>query len=262
MNNIEISIMLSYLGYLFLNGNIDSIKYLYQNIWMESPPLVRTISELQDCLTSAEIENDRGKLYSAEFLYYWAMTCIGEQSPLIFKDLGTAKACLESIQRIVPMAQARLAYIELLQSTESARSSENVARMDVLRRWANKHDLFSRIVLAKIIFYSFLQEAKEVEADVHTMPLRVKQLLEFPCQQGHPVAIRFWNDVCSFIGAPGAMLDASHVNPDVLFDFKTSANMQIGPQTLQRNGLYLHDRCAISRNGICSQSDLNRIIPL
>lgn len=227
MNGIIISIMLSYLGHLFLSGNIDSIKYLYRNIWTESPPLLKTISELQGCLTSIEIESAQGRLYSAEFLYYWAMICIGEQSPLIFKDLGTAKACLESIQHIVPMTQARLAYIELLQSTESARSSENVARMDVLRQWANKRDLFSRIVLAKIIFYSFLQEAKEAEADVHTMPLKVRQLLEFPCQQGHPVAIRFWNDVCSFIGAPRAMLDVSHVNADVLFDFKTSANMQI-----------------------------------
>ena len=224
MNGIIISIMLSYLGHLFLSGNIDSIKYLYRNIWTESPPLLKTISELQGCFTSVEIISDYDKLYSAEFLYYWAMICIGEQSPLIFKDLGTAEACLKKIQHTIPIAEARLAYIELLQSPESARSSENVTRMDVLRRWANKHDLFSRIVLAKITFYSYLEEA---ETDVHTLPIRVKQLLELPCQQGHPVAIRFWNDICSFIKAPGAMLNASHVNADVLFDFKTSANMQI-----------------------------------
>ena len=224
MNNIEISIMLSYLGFLFLNGNIDSIKYLYRNIWTENPPLIKTISELQGCLTSMEIESAQGRLYSAEFLYYWAMICIGEQSPLIFKDLRTAETCLKIIQRTVPIAKARLAYIELLRSTEPARSSANVARLEVLRIWANNHDLFSRIVLAKIAFYSYLEEA---ETDVHTMPLKVKQLLELPCQQGHPVAIRFWNDVCFFIGAPGAMLNASHVNADVLYDFKTSANMQI-----------------------------------
>ena len=227
MNNIEISIMLSYLGYLFLNGNIDSIKYLYRTIWKELPPLIKTISELQDCLTPVEIERDKGKLYSAEFLYYWAMICIGEQSPLIFKDLGTAKTCLRKIQHTVPIAEARLAYIELLRSTEPARSSANVARLDILRQWANNHDLFSRIVLAKIVFYNFLQEAETAETDVHAMPIKVRQLIERPCQEGHPVAIRFWNDVCSFIGIPGAMLDASHVNPDVLYDFKTSANMQI-----------------------------------
>ena len=95
MNNIEISILLSYLGFLFLNGNLDSIKYLYRNIWTESPPLIKTISELQGCLTSMEIESAQSKLYSAEFLYYWAMICIGEQSPLIFKDLGTAETCLK-----------------------------------------------------------------------------------------------------------------------------------------------------------------------
>ena len=90
------------------------------------------------------------------------MICIGEQSPLIFKDLGIAETCLKKIQHTVPIAEARLAYIELLQSNEPARSSANAAR-----------------------------------------------------------------DVCSFIGVPGAMLDASHVNADVLYDFKTSANMQI-----------------------------------
>lgn len=157
------------------------------------------------------------------------MVCIGEQSPLIFKDLGTAETCLKMIQHTAPIAKARLAYIGLLRSTEPARSDANVARLEVLRIWANDHDLFSRIALAKIAFYSYLQEAEAAETEVHAMPLRVKQLLELPCQQGHPVAIRFWNDVCSFIEAPGAMLDASHVNADVLYDFKTSANMQIGP---------------------------------
>ena len=259
MNNILIGFMLSYLGYLFLNGNIESIKYLYRNIWTESPPLIKTISELQGWLTSIEIESVPGRLYSAEFLYYWAMICIGEQSPLIFKNLGTAETCRKIIQDTVPIAKARIAYIELLRSNEPARSNANVARLDILRGWANKHDLFSRIVLAKITFYSYLEEA---ETDVHALPLKVRQLIERPCQERHPVATRFWNDVCSFIGVPGAMLDASHINADVLYDFKTSANMQIGPQTLQRNGLFLHDRCAISRNGICSQSGLNRITPL
>ena len=227
MNNIEISIMLSYLGFLFLNGNIDSIKYLYRNIWTENLPLIKTISELQGCLTSMEIESAQGRLYSAEFLYYWAMICIGEQSPLIFKDLGTAGTCLKMIQHTIPIAKARLAYIELLRSNKPARSSDNVARLEVLRIWANRRDLFFRIVLAKIVFYSYLQEAETAGTDVRAIPIRVRQLLELPCQQGHPVAIRFWNDVCSFIGAPGATLNASHVNPDVLYDYKASANMQI-----------------------------------
>ena len=229
MNNILIGSMLSYLGYLFLNGNIESIKYLYRNIWTESPPLIKTISELQGWLTSIEIESVPGRLYSAEFLYYWAMICIGEQSPLIFKDLGTAETCLKMIQHTVPIAKPRLAYIELLQSNEHARSSANIDRLEVLRIWANKRDLFSRIALAKIVFYSYLQEAEAAETEVYAMPLRVRQLLELPCQQGHPVAIRFWNDMCSFIEVPGAMLNASHVNADVLYDFKTSANMQIRP---------------------------------
>lgn len=130
------------------------------------------------------------------------MICIGEQSPLIFKDLGTAETCLKIIQHTVPIAKARLAYVELLRSNEPARSSANVARLDVLRIWAKKHDLFSRIVLAKIVFYSYLQEEETAETDVHALPIKVKQLLERPCQEGHPVAIRFWNNVCSFIGAP------------------------------------------------------------
>ena len=43
MNSINISIMFSYLGYLFLSGNIEPIKYLYRNIWAESPPLIKTV---------------------------------------------------------------------------------------------------------------------------------------------------------------------------------------------------------------------------
>ena len=58
------------------------------------------------------------------------------------------------------------------------------------------------------------------------------------------------------------MLDASHVKADVLYDYKTSANMQIGPQTLRHNGLRLHSGCANSINVICNQQGLNRITPL
>lgn len=213
----RLSIAFSYLGKLVLDGNVEAVKFLYGNIWGESPPLIRTIGELQGCLTSVEVEHDMDRLYSTEFLYYWAMICIGEQSPLIFKDLGTAEACFKIIWHAVPMVEARLAYIELLKTTDPAKAECNVARLDVLRRWANKHDLFSRIVLAKISFFSFLQEELN---GADELPVRMMQLLELPCQLGHPVAIRFWNDMCSYLGNPRAMLDARLINADILYDFK------------------------------------------
>lgn len=41
------------------------------------------------------------------------------------------------------------------------------------------------------------------------------ELLELPCQEGYPVAIRFWNDMCSFIGDPGAIPDTSRISANI-----------------------------------------------
>ena len=219
------SLVFSYLGQQLLQGNIEVAKFLYGNTWTELPPLIRTISELQGHLTAPEVVKDHGELYGTEFLYYWGMTCLGEQSPLVTRDLGTAEACFKKIKSSVPLAEARLAYIELLQSTEPAKSGSNVARLEVLRRWANRQDLFSRIVLAKISFYSFLCEEWSNSSELPTKTLR---LLQLPIQRGHPVAIRFWNDVCSCLGNLEATLHPSRIRSDTLYDFKAAATMQMG----------------------------------
>lgn len=222
----NLSLIFSYLGQQLLQGDIEVVKFLYSNTWTESPPLIRTISELQGCLTAAEVVNDHKGVYSIEFLYYWGMLCLGEQSPLIVKDLGTAKACFSKIRSSVPLAESRLAYIELQQSTEPAKSEDNVIRLDVLRRWANRQDLFSRIALAKISFYSFF--CSEL-ADGAKLPIKAIRLLELPLQEGHPVAIRLWNDVCSCLGRPEKIQGSCRVNADVLYDLKKTANMQLTP---------------------------------
>lgn len=68
MNSTEkISVAYSYLGKLLLEGNVEVVKFLYGNLWEESPPLIRTVSELQECLTSKKIYDSKG-LYSPEFL--------------------------------------------------------------------------------------------------------------------------------------------------------------------------------------------------
>lgn len=218
------SLVFSYLGQQLLRGDIEVAKFLYSNTWTEMPPLIRTISELQGHLTAAEVTKDHTELYSTEFLYYWGMTCLGEQSPLVTKDLGTAEACFRKIKSSVPMVEARLAYIELLQSTEPNKSESNAARLEVLRRWANQQDFFSRIVLAKISFYGFLCEER---SDSSELPAKAVRLLELPVQKGHPVAIRFWNDVCSCLGGPVVTPDPSRIHSDTLYDFKASAKMQI-----------------------------------
>ena len=217
MNSTEkISVAYSYLGKLLLEGNVEVVKFLYGNLWEESPPLIRTVSELQECLTSKKIYDSKG-LYSPEFLYYWGMICLGEQSPLITQELEVAKICFHAVKDVVPHAEARLAYIKLLQSTEPAKSESNVRRLAVLRQWSSKRDLFSRIVLARISFYAFLCEEQPESSE---LPITTLWLLELPCQRGHPVAIRFRNDVYTCTGNPERTLDKRLVRVSALYDFE------------------------------------------
>lgn len=231
----EISRKCSWLGDAVLQGNVDALKNIYRIVYQENPAIIEMISLLQNCITSVEIENDHGGIYNPEFLYYWGMTCLGEQSTLVYKNIEVARNCFEKILNTVPIAEARLAYIELLGSDEPAKSESNVKRIDILRRWAGKQDLFSRIVLARIVFDRFLDEAEENnlelshkvldenEKEVLELPLRVIQLLQLPCSLRHPVAVRFWNEIMDYIGTVSAMnmmIDATYMNEGVLYDYK------------------------------------------
>lgn len=193
------------------------------------------IGLLQDCITSVEIEADCGAIYNHEFLYYWGMTCLGEQSTLVYKNIDIARNCFKKIKGIVPNAEARLAYIGLLGSDEPTKSEDNVKRIDTLRRWARKQDLFSRIVLARIVFDQFLKELEENDSEVShgnisvqeemgvELPLRAIQLLKLPCNLGHPVAVKFWNEAVEYIGSPSALkwkLDDACINAATLCDYK------------------------------------------
>ena len=240
MNDMEIIERIkmagSLLGYRILSGDVNALSSLYGSIWQENPPLIKIVSQLQESITADEIRKDTTGKYSPEYLYYWGMTCLGEQSHLIFKDIGTAESCFRKICDIVPNADARLAYIGLLKSDEPAKSEKNVRRIDTLRRWAGKQDLFSSIVLARIVFYQFLNEYEtnnsessnmvfdENEVQNSELPLKVVQLLRLPCQYGHPVAVRFWNEVLDCIGTPAALnqkIDTGYVNGNILYDYKS-----------------------------------------
>lgn len=232
------NIVYSCLGRRVLLGDITAVKYLYGQIWKECPALIRTISLLQLVLTVGEIENDVGEIYCPEFLYYWGMICVGEQSSLILKDLDTAEYCFQKIVDRMPKVRARLAYIGLLKSDDLIKSELNVEKLDALRRWAGQGDIFSSIVLAKITFYQFLlvhQADNSEMTDALELPARTLRLLDYPCQKGHPVAIRFYNAVMECIGTPEAMgmrIDESNIIINSLFDFETAANIQIGCYTL------------------------------
>jgi hypothetical protein len=217
----QISVAYSHLGHRFLLGDVETARFLYGNAWRESPPLIKTISQLQLCLTAAEIEKDAAGVYCDEFLYYWGMIGIGEVSRLISKDIGAAMICFKKIIKNIPKAEARLAFIGLLVSEEPNKSENNVARLEVLRHWASKKDFFSWIVLSKIIFYQFLEEKQE---DNFEPPIRVLRLLTSPCQMGHPVAIKFYNEMVDHmvsIGASNAYykhIDESCIVTDSLYD--------------------------------------------
>lgn len=231
----KISMKCSYVGHEIINGNAEALKKIYGNVWRENPAIIEMISSLQNCITSVEIEDDHGRIYNPEFLYYWGMICLGEQSPLVYKSIEIAGNCFKKILDTVPNAEARLAYIGLLGSDEPAKSESNVKRIDTLRRWAGKQDLFSRIVLARIIFDRFLSEAEEnnpkVSCDVLgdnerkilELPLKAIQLLQLPCRLRHPVAVRFWNEIMEYTGTSSAMnmmIDTTYMNEGILYDYK------------------------------------------
>lgn len=234
---LQTSALCSRLGHLVLSGSTEAVRLLYGHLWMEHPALVRTISQLQNCLTSVEVERYADECYSPEFLYYWGMLCLGEQSPLIMRDLGTARTCFQKIEEMAPVVKARLAYIDLLQSDQPAKSRCNTARIETLRKCgAYQRDMFSSIVLSKITFYSFLEQKQENSVDsldfaVSELPIRSIRLLEWPCQKGHPVAIRFWNSMIGCLQCPMEAMPArcpeTLIRPQTLYDFETPANMQI-----------------------------------
>lgn len=231
----KISRLGSWVGHKIINGNVEALKNIYGIVWRENPAIIEMISLLQNCVTSVEINDDYNGIYNPEFLYYWGMICLGEQSPLVYKNIEIAGSCFEKILNIVPNAEARLAYIGLLDSDEPARSDSNVKRIDTLRRWAGKQDLFSRIALARISFEQFLDKAEENnqkishdtlddnERETSKLPLKVIQLLQLPCSLHHPVAVRFWNEIMDYLGTSSAMnmmIDIACVNEGVLYDYK------------------------------------------
>lgn len=210
----DISDACSYIGQKIILGNTTAVKQIYINLSKENPALIKLFSQLQECLTTVEIANDT-EIYNDEFLYYWGMSNLGETSNLIFKDLGTAETCFKKVRKKVPKAEARLAFIELLKSDEPAQSELNVNRIDKLRQWAGKGDFFSMIILSKIVFFSFLEEGQT------EMPVKALRLLETPCRAGHPVAIRFYNEMLAFQNNM-TVSDISNdfkVNPFILYDF-------------------------------------------
>lgn len=224
--NSRVNVIYSYLGRQILSGNTEAVKWIYGNAWKESPPLIETVRMLQECLTSSEIQKNIGK-YNNKFLYYWGMLNLGEVSNLIFRDLGTAEICLKKVKKVFPNAEARLAYIKLLKSNEPPKCESNVMRLDTLRRCAAKHDLFSRIVLSKIMFYQFLGEDMEDDSE---LPIRMYHLLERPCQMGHPVAIRFWNEVLDYTEPSNALemrINETKIDEEALYDFIHEKCVQI-----------------------------------
>lgn len=230
----KISKWCSLLGHAIIQGDVEILKNIYGIVWRENPAIIEIISSLQNCITSSEIEADHSGIYNSEFLYYWGMMCLGEQSSLVYKNIETARNCFKKLLNTVPNVEARLAYIGLLCSDEPAKSEDNVKKIDTLRRWAGKQDLFSRIVLARIVFEQFLSETEEKNSEssckdsdenkILELPIKVIQLLQLPCSLYHPVAVRFWNEIMDYIGTASALnmrIDTTYMNEGILYDYKS-----------------------------------------
>ena len=220
MDRERLELLYSMLGHKILSGDEDALEYLYVRAWRESPALLRIISLLQQNLTAGDIAKAEDGRYSTEFYYYWGMLNLGEQSSLIFKDTDITQNCFNKIRSVVPQVDARLAYLGLLNSDESANSDVNVRRIDRRRQCAGRQDFFSQIIIVKIIFYHFIDEQEN--AEISEIPLKVWQYLERPCYLGHPVAVRFWNELLAYIGTPEAMnwrLGNIQIRENLLYDF-------------------------------------------
>lgn len=221
MDREQLGLLYSMLGYKILSGDEEALEYLYVRAWRESPALLRLISLLQQNLTANDIAKAEDGRYSTKFYYYWGMLNLGEQSSLIFKDTDIAQNCFKRIRSVVPQVDARLAYIGLLNSDEPASSDENVRRIDRLRQCACRQDFFSQIVLAKIIFYQFIDE-QERNDEISELPTKMSYYLGLLCRLGHPVAVRFWNELLAYIGTPEAMnrrLENIQIREELLYDF-------------------------------------------
>lgn len=171
MDREQLELLYSMLGHKILSGDEDALEYLYVSAWRESPALLRIISLLQQNLTASDIAKAEDGRYSTKFYYYWGMLNLGEQSSLIFKDTDIAQNCFDKIRKVVPQVDARLAYLGLLNSDEPANSDENIRRIDRLRQCAGRQDFFSQIIIAKIIFYHFIDEQKNDV--ISELPLKV-----------------------------------------------------------------------------------------
>lgn len=221
-NNKNISAAYSYLGHKCLSfGDVEAVKFLYGNTCYENPALIKTISLLQDCLTVNKIFTNNRNTYGDEFLYYWGMINLGWTSRLIVKNLDMAAACFEKIEKTRAKVEARLSFIDLLLSDENYKSDDNSRRLGVLREWAGKQDMFSRIILSKIAYFSFLNEKQP--GDLEQLPLRALRLLEIPCHQGHPEAIKLYkaildNENKSAVDTPSASV-YNYINIACLYDY-------------------------------------------
>ena len=52
-------------------------------------------------------------------------------------------------------------------------------------------------------FYHFIEE-QERNDEISELPLKMWHYLELPCRLGHPVSVRFWNELLAYIGTPEA----------------------------------------------------------
>ena len=199
---------------------------MYKESCFNKPPVIDTVNSIQLGITKTEIEEDALSRYSNEFLYYWGMICLGEQSHFIYRNLSTSKACFSKIKSEVHKARSRLAYIRLLETKEPNNEAKNVKCIETLRKWAGKGDVFSRIALTKI---SYGMSSKIDSVDEPAISNHVQALIKPPCQVGHPVAIRFFNSVIedavnsgdgkSYKSFIPKYLDECNIDTNALYDF-------------------------------------------
>jgi hypothetical protein len=219
----QISLLYSALAHRCTQGDTEVMRYLYGKICFNPPALIKTINFLQLHLTPLELQDGE---YSSEFLYYWGLACMGELSKFVEKNLETAKACFQLVKDDVPLARARLAFIELLQSTEPHKSEKNTCSINVLREYAAMRDTFSMTALARIIYEHFLMERLESglkKPCSSELPVRALNLLDYPLESGRPEAVAFYNAMMNNTDTPDILTMRVYkpkINIQSLYDYQ------------------------------------------
>ena len=192
-NNTAKEMLYKHLIHRCINeGDAEAMKYLYKSIYSKN-------FIAMNCVKSIGINTDKNikslNNFDCEYLYYLGMALI---SPIYIRHdvrLKVSRKCFDLIKSKVPKAEARIAYINLVELPEPEQNAQvEFGYRNILQDWRERDDLFSFTVLARIKNYDCIESAKEFILSPETMTVLARPLTE-----GYPPAIMFYDELTAEI---------------------------------------------------------------